>query len=127
MLYLLMPTNCEKPPNHTVISLINNFNTKSQCFYYKTQQEMGGDGSPKFGLLADLLVYSPEHNWVHLSKRQYCLACRVDKLRVSRQSLVEVDGNEVKKRRCGAQTVWGCSCCKNAEFWDAIHALIHQE
>lgn len=70
-------------------------------------------------------VFPPEHNWVHLSNRQCCLACRVDKIRVSRQPLAEVDGNGAKRRRRGAQTMWGCSacpnsaCCKNAKCWDA--------
>lgn len=27
-------------------------------------------------------VPPPEHNWVHLPKRQYCLACCVNKIRV---------------------------------------------
>ena len=104
MLLLLMLTQYGNSPNHTVLSPINSFNTKLLCIWYKTRQLIGRPAT----------VFPPEHKWVHLSKRQYCLACRVDKIRVSRQPLAEVDGNGAKRRRRGAHTMWGCSACPNS-------------
>ena len=74
-------------------------------------------------------IPSPEHHWIQLSKRQYCVVCCIDKIRLSiKKPLAEIDGNGVKRRRKGAQTSWGCStclgapCCKNIACWEGLHA-----
>ena len=73
-----------------------------------------------------------EHRWMHLEKKQYCDACKVEKSRSSkrkREPLAEVDGNEKKRRKRGAQTRWGCAAwicqkkaaCKTSKCWNYMH------
>ena len=73
-----------------------------------------------------------EHHWVRLEKRQYCDSCKAEKsslFKRKREPLAEVNGNEKKRRKRGAQTTWGCAAwicqrkaaCKTSKCWNYIH------
>ena len=72
-----------------------------------------------------------EHRWMHLKKKRYCDACKVETKR-KREPLAEVDGNEKKRRKRGAQTRWGCAvwicqkkaACKTSKCWNYIHGSV---
>ena len=79
-----------------------------------------------------------EHHWMRLKKRQYCNACRSEKstsYKRKREPLAEVNENEKKRRKRGAQTIWGCAAwicqrkaaCKISRCWNHMHSRINMK
>ena len=75
------------------------------------------------------LTMPSEHRLIKMSKKGYCIACKITQERpAKRQALAEIDGNEKKRRKRGSQSWYACAgcvggyCCQKKDCFDALHS-----